>query len=144
MGYPMAAEFLNYDGRYAAAPMNMPTPVQRAVGAANRLQGRPYVWGGGHKFLEDRGYDCSGSVSYVLYNAGLLRGPMTAKQYENYGESGPGRFITIYVNKEHIFIAVCGLRFDTSDHGAGRGNGPRWRPVSRSFAGFQIRHPYGL
>jgi len=156
MGYPLrpanlypsavgaAPQFLNYDGRYAAAPGGMPAAVHNAVAAANRLQGKPYVWGGGHRFLEDRGYDCSGSVSYVLFNAGLVRGPMTSKNFMTYGEPGPGRYITIYVSHDHVFVAICGLRFDTSDHGAGRGDGPRWRPVSRSFAGFQVRHPAGL
>ena len=136
--------FLNYDGRYAAAQAGMPSAVHNAVQAANELQGKPYVWGGGHKTLNDRGYDCSGSVSYVLFKAGLVRAPMTAKNYMNYGEAGPGRFITIYVNKEHVFISVCGLRFDTSDHGANRGKGPMWRPTARSFAGFEMRHPSGL
>ena len=136
--------FLDYDGRFAAAPADLPAQVQIAVQAANKLEGKPYVWGGGHRVLEDRGYDCSGSVSYVLFKAGLVHGPMTARNYMNYGESGPGRFITIYVNNEHVFIAVCGLRFDTSDHGANRGKGPMWRPTARSFAGFQMRHPAGL
>lgn len=137
-------QFLNYDGRFAAAPDNMPAAVHNAVAAANRLQGKPYVWGGGHRFLEDRGYDCSGSVSYVLFNAGLVRGPLTSKNFMTYGEPGPGRYITLYVSSDHVFVSICGLRFDTSDHGAGRGDGPRWRPVSRSFAGFQVRHPAGL
>jgi cell wall-associated NlpC family hydrolase len=146
MAAPMnaATPFLNYDGRFAAAPGFMPLPVQSAVAAANRLQGKPYIWGGGHRFLEDRGYDCSGSVSYVLFNAGLVRGPMTSKNFTTYGEPGPGRYITIYVSHDHVFISICGLRFDTSDHGAGRGDGPRWRPVSRNFSGFQVRHPAGL
>jgi len=136
--------FLNYDGRFAAAPLNMPAQVQIAVQAANELQGKPYVWGGGHKFLNDRGYDCSGSVSYVLFKAGVVRGPMTSRDFRNFGESGPGRFITIYVNNEHVFISICGLRFDTSDHGSNRGKGPMWRPTARSFAGFEMRHPAGL
>ena len=140
----MAPRFLDYDGRYASAPPSMPSAVQNAVAAANRLQGKPYVWGGGHKFLEDRGYDCSGSVSYVLFNAGLVRGPLTSRNYMSYGVPGPGRYITLYVKSDHVFISICGLRFDTSDHGAGRGDGPRWRPVSRDFSGFQVRHPVGL
>jgi len=156
MGYPMrpanlypssigaAPQFLNYDGRFATAPGGMPMAVHNAVAAANRLQGKPYVWGGGHRFLEDRGYDCSGSVSYVLFNAGLVRGPLTSRNFMSFGEPGPGRYITVYVSNDHVFVSICGLRFDTSDHGAGRGDGPRWRPVSRSFAGFQVRHPVGL
>lgn len=136
--------YLYYNGRSASAPASLPTPVKKAVDAANRLQGKPYRWGGGHKKLYDRGYDCSGSVSHVLYKAGLIRGPMTSKQFYSYGERGPGKFITIFMHDGHVFMSVCGLRFDTSDQGAGRGNGPRWRPTSRSFAGYQMRHPRGL
>lgn len=143
---PMDAppNLLRYDGRFATAAPWMPAPVHRAVTAANRLQSKPYIWGGGHVYLEDRGYDCSGSVSYVLFNAGLLRGPLTARGFLSYGEPGPGRFITLYVKNDHVFVSVCGLRFDTSDCGAGRSFGPRWRPVSRDFSGFQLRHPAGL
>lgn len=139
-----AQTYLYFNGRSASAPASLPTPVKKAVDAANRLQGKPYKWGGGHKKLYDRGYDCSGSVSHVLYKAGLIRGPMTSKQFYNYGERGPGKFITLFMHDGHVFMSVCGLRFDTSDHGAGRGDGPRWRPTSRSFAGYQMRHPRGL
>ena len=47
-----------------------PPPVIRAIAAGNRLQGKPYKWGGGHARLQDSGYDCSGTVSYVLREAG--------------------------------------------------------------------------
>ena len=142
---PSVRDFLLYNGTNAAAPTHLPRSIHAAVGAANRLQGKPYVWGGGHRYLHDRGYDCSGAVSFVLYHAGLLRGPLTSSQFKNYGVPGPGRFITIYTKGgEHVFIAICGLRFDTSDHGAGRGDGPRWRPTARSFKGYQMRHPPGM
>lgn len=136
--------FLNYNGRYAAAPLGLPVAVARAVAAANELQGKPYVWGGGHRTLQDRGYDCSGSVSYVLFKAGLLRSPLTSKGFKNFGVPGHGRFITLYVSGNHVFMSVCGLRFDTSDYGANRGDGPKWRPTARSFSGFQVRHIPGL
>jgi hypothetical protein len=136
--------FLHYDGRYAAAPYGLPIAVARAVAAANELQGKPYVWGGGHRYLKDRGYDCSGAVSYVLHKAGLLRGPLTSKGFRNYGAPGPGRFISIYVSGDHVFLSICGLRFDTSDYGSNRGDGPKWRPTARRFPGFEIRHIPGL
>ena len=135
---------LNYDGRYAHAPSEMPQPVLSAVEAANRLQGKPYIWGGGHRYLFDRGYDCSGSVSYVLHQAGLLPGPRLSQDFRNYGAPGPGRFITIYARGGHVFMSVCGLRFDTSDIGSGRGDGPRWRPTARNYQGYALRHPPGL
>ena len=136
--------YLDYNGRYAAAPAGTPLTVARVVAAVNELQGKPYVWGGGHRYLQDNGYDCSGSVSYALFKAGLLRGPLTSKGFRNYGAPGPGRFITIYVSNDHVFMSVCGLRFDTSDHGANRGGGPKWRPTARGISGFEVRHIPGL
>ncbi len=122
----------------------MPQAVQIAVQAANRLQGKPYVWGGGHRYLYDRGYDCSGSVSYVLHHAGLLPGPRLSQDFQHYGDPGPGRFITIYARGGHVFMSVCGLRLDTSDFGSRRGDGPRWRPTARNYKGYTLRHPPGL
>ena len=136
--------YLNYNGKYASAPPGLPLSVARVVAAANELQGKPYIWGGGHRTLKDRGYDCSGSVSYVLFKAGLLRGPLTSREFRKYGAPGPGRFLNIYVSGDHVFLSVCGLRFDTSDDGAGRGNGPKWRPTARKFPGFEVRHIPGL
>lgn len=136
--------FLEYNGKTARARSEMPGAVHEAVKAANRLQGKPYVFGGGHGRLHDRGYDCSGAVSYVLHHAGLLRGPLTSRGFLNYGEPGPGRYITLFVSKGHVFMSICGLRFDTSDWGAGRGDGPKWRPKSRKFSGYVMRHPSGL
>lgn len=137
-------KYLSYNGRYAQAPASAPMPVHRLVDAANHLQGRPYVWGGGHTRLNDRGYDCSGSVSYVLHEAGLLRGPLQSREFLKYGEPGPGKYITIFMKNGHIFMSVLGLRFDTSDMGSGRGDGPRWRPTARKFNGYSVRHPSGL
>ncbi|MFZ4764060.1 MAG: peptidoglycan endopeptidase [Roseimicrobium sp.] len=147
MRYASAAPvrpYLNYNGRYAAAPAGTPLTVARVVAAVNELQGKPYVWGGGHRYLQDNGYDCSGSVSYALFKAGLLRGPLTSKGFRNYGAPGPGRFITLYVSNDHVFMSLCGLRFDTSDHGANRGGGPKWRPTARGISGFEVRHIPGL
>jgi hypothetical protein len=42
------------------------------IDAANRIRHRPYRWGGGHRDWGSRGYDCSGSVSYVMHAPGLL------------------------------------------------------------------------
>lgn len=134
---------LRFDGRHATAPLTAPTQIQYAVGAANSIQNKPYRRGGGHAHVEDRAYDCSGSVSYVLIKAGLLRSPLSSAGFANYGLPGPGRYITIYVKPgEHVFMSVCGLRLDTS---GGRGEeGPRWRAKSRSANGFIMRHPAGF
>jgi hypothetical protein len=121
----------------------MPVPVRMAVAAGNDLQAKPYQRGGGHKYVNDNAYDCSGSVSYCLIKAGLLRSPLSSKEFVNYGEPGPGRFITLYVKPgDHVFMSICGLRFDTS--GGSKSQGPRWRANARSMDGFIMRHPFGL
>lgn len=126
----------------AYAPRNAPLAVKRALAAGNRLQGKPYKWGGGHARHNDSGYDCSGTVSYVLREAGLMRGSTTSNGFFKYGKKGEGRWITIYTRKGHVFVTVAGLRLDTG--GPGRRTGPRWKPETRQGLGHVMRHPPGL
>ena len=127
----------------AVPQANIPHSVLRAVAAGNRLKNKPYCYGGGHRCFEDRGYDCSGTVSYVLHEAGLLREPTTSDELRHFGDSGEGKWMTIYAKKGHAFIVVAGLRLDTTGSG-GRDVGPRWTTNSRSIKGFKARHPAGL
>ena len=70
----------------AYAPSEAPLAVQRAIWAGNQIHTKPYIavhyaslawlW---------PGYDCSGSVSYVLYKAGLLSSSPDVS-----GDSRPG------------------------------------------------------
>ena len=137
------SNYLSFDGRYAMAPAHLPPQVQYAVAAGNYIQSKPYVRGAGHGRVEDSAYDCSSSVSYTLIKGGMLKRPLSSKEFANYGEAGPGRFITIYVKAgEHVFMSICGLRLDTS--GGSAGEGPRWRATPRSMNGFVMRHPFGL
>ncbi len=126
----------------AYAPRSAPAAVKRAIAAGNRLQDMPYKWGGGHARHDDSGYDCSGTVSYVLREAGLLGGSMPSNGYFNYGKKGDGRWITIYIRKGHVFMTVAGLRLDTG--GRGGRTGPRWKPETRNGVGHVMRHPAGL
>src|ERR1035437_1518901 len=64
------------DGRTAIAPLGAPLQVQQAIWAANKITSKPYIWGGGHRRWRDRGYDCSGTVSYALHGGGLLNSPL--------------------------------------------------------------------
>ena len=130
------------DGR-AIAPPGAPAEVREAIAAANRIAGRPYVWGGGHSSWLARGYDCSGAVSSALPGAGLLGATMVSGQLARWGEAGTGRWITIHANAQHVFMDVAGLRFDTRDNPAGV-TGPRWHWGSVDPAGFADRHPTGL
>jgi hypothetical protein len=134
---------IRFDGRFAAVGQTAPQALQFAVYAANTLQNKPYVLGGGHRNIEDSAYDCSSSTSYVLIKAGLLNRCLSSKEFATYGEAGVGRFITIWVKPgEHVFMTICGLRMDTS--GQVTGEGPRWRTKGRSYAGFSPRHPFGM
>jgi hypothetical protein len=130
------------DGR-AIAPANAPTAVKQTIAAANHINGRPYVWGGGHVSWFTRGYDCSGAVGYALHGAGLLGVTMVSGQLASWEEAGIGRWITVYANDDHVFMVVAGLRFDTRDAPPGV-SGPRWHRASVDSSSFAARHPAGL
>lgn len=130
------------DGR-AIAPADAPPAVKRVIAAANRIRTRPYVWGGGHGSWSSRGYDCSGAVSYALHGAGLLGVTMVSGQLAGWGEAGPGEWITIYANAEHVFMVVAGLRFDTRNDRPGI-SGPRWHRAWADPRKFVARHPVAL
>jgi cell wall-associated NlpC family hydrolase len=121
----------------AYAPAAAPIEVRRAIWAANRLQRKPYVYGGGHKSFRSRGYDCSGTVSYALHAAGLLERPLDSSAFMRWGERGKGAWITVYTNPGHAFVVIAGLRLDTSGPGE---SGPRWREALRSTRGYTARH----
>jgi hypothetical protein len=140
----------------AAAPADAPIQVQQAIWAANRLQDKPYKYGGGHAKIEDTGYDCSGTVSYALIAAGLLKSPLPSGPFMRWGERGKGQWITVYAHGGHAYAVIAGLRLDTSSYASrtARANkkvarsaferGPRWRPTARPSRGFRARHPLGL
>jgi cell wall-associated NlpC family hydrolase len=130
----------------AAAPTGAPASVQHAIWAANRIIGRPYVYGGGHNArFSSRGYDCSGTVSYALHGASLLGAPLDSSSFMHWGLGGRGTWMTIWTNPGHAFLIIAGLRLDTSTAGDPSGKrGPRWRPVARVTRGFHARHPVGL
>ena len=129
----------------AAAPQDAPRQVQAAVWAANTIQKLPYRYGGGHRsFISRRGYDCSGTVSFALNAAGLLKRPLDSGSFMRWGAKGPGQWFTIYTNPGHAYVVIAGLRLDTSSAGAGGGKGPRWRATGRPSAGYKVRHPRGF
>jgi hypothetical protein len=115
--------------------------LHRLIAAANRIATAPYKYGGGHRTYRDSGYDCSGSISYALHFAGLLRTPLDSSGLMSYGLPGRGRHVTIYANAGHAYMVVDGRRFDTS---ARAETGSRWTNTPRSPAGYVARHPRGL
>ena len=124
----------------AIPPSNAPARVVRAIEAANRIRKKPYIYGGGHKSFNSRGYDCSGAVSYVLHAAKMLRAPLPSGSLTRWGRKGRGAWITVYANGGHAYAVIAGLRWDTSGTS---GSGPSWHSDVRSPAGYVARHPAG-
>lgn len=135
----------------AAAPEGAPAAVKEMIAAGNQIVGRPYLYGGAHGLPLSQiapAYDCSSSVEHVLYGGRLL--PVTfgapSSSLESFGGPGPGSWVTLYANPDHVFMYVAGLRWDTHD-AAGPGDGSSgigWHPLIRSADGFLARHPVGL
>ena len=134
----------------AIPPRNAPKRVKLAIKYANRIVRKPYLWGGGHGIMSrmrtDRGYDCSGTISYALFGGRFLKTSRNSVGFFNFGKRGKGRWITVYTNSGHAYVVIAGLRLDTS-RGSSReptsGRGPRWRKYRRQAAGFRARHPRG-
>jgi hypothetical protein len=130
----------------AYAPADAPPAVQQAIWAANAIIGLPYKYGGGHvRSFTDTGYDCSGTVSYALGGAGLIKNPLDSSSFMRWGAAGPGQWITVFANAGHAYLHIAGIRLDTSaadDRGGLKG--PRWRPLRTSTRGYRMRHLLGL
>jgi peptidoglycan hydrolase-like protein with peptidoglycan-binding domain len=148
-GGPVQKAHINPDGT-ATAPASAPPAVKAVIAAANRIIDKPYLYAGGHASWNAPGYDCSGAVSYALHGGNLLSAPL-AVQFEGYGLSGPGKWITVYADSQHVFAAIAGLAFDTADYGGPdipAGTGPRWRydPTGNLADGgnYTVRHPPGF
>ena len=135
----------------AVAPADAPEVVKRVIAAGNRIVSKPYRYGGGHARVDDTGYDCSGTVSYALIKADLLKGyPLDSTGFMSWGEAGAGQWITVYAHGGHAYMVVAGLRLDTGYRdrwvkkwGGKAGSGPRWGKP-RNPSGFTARHPAGL
>ena len=88
----------------------------------------------------------------MLYRAGLHDvNAQVSGDLENWGDPGPGKWITIYANSDHVFTVIAGRAFDTADYGGPNipaGSGPRWRsnPLGNLQDGlsYVVRHPSGL
>jgi hypothetical protein len=154
------AELSPADGHVALIPAGVPATVQAMVVAGNELQELPYGPGGHPDPLGASEEDCSSTVNYVLYRAGvrpiseILADNPLAQDYVGWGDPGPGRWVTIYATDEptpHVFIVIAGLRLDTSHNGTDVGpnrdeDGPRWRLLDHipTWAHWSVRHPPGL
>jgi hypothetical protein len=106
-----------------------------------------YLFGGGHNSSFSPPYDCSGAVSAVLHAAGLLGSPLVSGDLANWGDSGAGKYITIFANGGHCFMSfklpggTHEIFWGTSGENPGGGAGFH---SPRSSSGFAVRHPRGL
>ncbi len=127
----------------AVAPSDAPPAVRRAIRFGNKIVGLPYRLGGGHNmpWKLDDAYDCSGTVSWALKGARLLRGPVPSGSFRRWGAPGAGRWISVYYHGGHAYMTIAGLRLDTS---MVPGSGPGWSTKMRSSAGYSVRHAPGL
>ena len=123
-------------------PASAPPRVKAVIAAANQIRSKPYIYGGGHGRWYDRGYDCSGSVSFALHGGKFLESPLPSGMFEAWEEEGEGRWITVYANPGHAYAVIAGVRWDTSGDEGGE-TGPRWHPELRDNIGYVARHPVG-
>ena len=133
-GEPGKAKLVN--GK-AIAPANAPKRVVEVIEAANKIRNKPYEWGGGHGSWNDKGYDCSGAVSYALHGGRMLDAPLASGDLMRWGSRGKGDWITVYAHGGHVYAVIAGLRWDTS---MTAGDGPGWSKEQRSSQGFTARH----
>jgi hypothetical protein len=146
---PPPAKGALVNGRLVA-PASAPQRVKQVITAANRIVEKPYVYGGGHTVFRrgrlDRGYDCSGAVSYALHGGRFLSSPLPSGSLMRWGQRGTGQWITVYAHGGHAYVVVAGYRFDTSMHdrdAPGPATGPRWSRTLRTSSAFVARHPSG-
>jgi cell wall-associated NlpC family hydrolase len=100
----------------------------RLIASANMVSAAnfPYVYGGGHEQPARFGpFDCSGSVSYVMQQAGYkvqttVSGDIPSWKFP----AGPGR-VTIFYNPTHTFMRIGNRYFGTSGF-ARPGGGAGW------------------
>ncbi len=148
------------DGHLALVPAGVPAVVQAMVVAGDELQSLLYGPGGHPDPRGSIEEDCSSTVNYVLYRAGvrsiseIVHDNPLAQDYVHWGLPGPGRWVTIYATTrptDHVFMTIAGLRLDTSHDGTDVGpnrdeDGPRWRVLDHipTWAHWAVRHPPGL
>jgi hypothetical protein len=110
----------------------------RLIAAANMVSAAnfPYLYGGGHEQpARFAPFDCSGSVSYVMQQAGYkvpttVSGDIPMWKFP----AGPGK-VTIFYNPDHTFMRIGNRYFGTSGF-ARPGGGAGWFDVDKLPSGY--------
>ncbi len=110
----------------------------RLIAAANMVSAAnfPYLYGGGHEQPARWGpFDCSGSVSYVMQQAGYTVPTTVSGDIPSWKfPAGPGA-VTIFYNPVHTFMRIGDRYFGTSGF-ARPGGGAGWFDVNRLPANY--------
>ena len=113
----------------------------RLIATANMVSAAnfPYLYGGGHEqpavFAP---FDCSGSVSYVMQQAGYNVPTTVSGDIASWGfPTGPGR-VTIFYNPTHTFMRIGNRFFGTSEF-ARPGGGAGWFDTNKLPASYLAR-----
>jgi hypothetical protein len=96
--FPLSRSFLSFEPELAERldAVYRSAGVKRAIAAANRIARKPYVYGGGHGPFTgrsarsaslDRGYDCSGAISFALFGGKFLSSPLNSSGFMGWGSS---------------------------------------------------------
>lgn len=118
--------------------------VDGVLAASAQIVGRPYIYGGGHSgFSLEKGYDCSGAVSYGLHGGNFLSSPQATDGLKAFGRSGSGRYITVGVRgssgrNAHTMMKVGPYYLESNSAGVHWASG--WDgdfPIKRHPAGFR-------
>jgi cell wall-associated NlpC family hydrolase len=133
-------------------PKKLVKRVVRLERATKRIQGEPYVWGGGHaSFAPGGGEDCSGAVSYAIHAVApnRMKAPLSSSEMGKVLKPGPGA-LTVFYNSQHTFLAYVNrhgklVYWGTSvgDSGAG-GLGPHPAPSAAYLAQYNVGHLPGM
>jgi hypothetical protein len=135
------------DGSDSSAPQ----PIQATIAEMERLEevADSYVFGGNHVGGTPPAsghYDCSSAISRALWAGGLIDHVAASPELMSWGTSGPGDWLTIYSNPEHVFAEVktaSGWRtWQTSS--SNPGSRPGWTDQRTDRANFTARHWKGL
>ena len=147
------------DGHLALVPAGVPAGVQAMVVAGNELQDLPYGPDGHPDPLGASQEDCSSTVNYVLYRAGIRHSTNNPREPTRaglcqLGRAGSGALGDDLRDRQPDsarFHVIAGLRLDTSHDGTDVGpnryeDGPRWRILDHipTWAHWSVRHPPGL